>query len=64
MNGYKCFWKGKSAEVYAETSYKAQALAYDEFVKLYPRRKVSKYDITPILCERGGEQVTHDPSIL
>ena len=25
MNGYKCFYKGKSIDVYAQTSYEAQA---------------------------------------
>lgn len=51
MNGYKCFYKGKTVEVYADTSYAAQQKAAAIF-------KVKKsYEITVVLCEKKGEQV-------
>ena len=54
MNGYKAFYKGRpSIEVYAETSAQAQQIA----AKQFKARKA--YDVTVMLCEKGGEQVTH-----
>lgn len=55
MNGYKAFYKGKSIEVYANTSYEAQTKAAEQF----KARKA--YEVTVILCEKNGEQVTHTP---
>jgi len=53
MNGYKVFYKGKSIEVYANTSYEAQKKAAEVF-------KVHKaYQVTVVLCEKAGQQVTH-----
>lgn len=56
MNGYKAFYKGKSIEIHANTSYEAQQLA----AKQFKARK--SYDVTVILCEKSGEQVTHTPT--
>lgn len=56
MNGYKAFYKGKSIEVYADTSYAAQQLAAKQF------KAKKSYDVTVILCEKMGEQVTHTPT--
>lgn len=53
MNGYKAFYKGKSIEVYAETSYAAQQLAAKQF------KAKKSYDVTVVLCEKKGEQVVH-----
>jgi hypothetical protein len=59
MNGYKCFYKGKSIDVYAETTYEAQA---DAAVLL---RAAHRRDVDVHLCERdvgesgSGEQVIH-----
>lgn len=53
MNGYKAFYKGKSIEIYAETSYRAQL----EAAKIFKAKK--SYDVTVILCESEGKQVTH-----
>jgi len=53
MNGYKAFYKGKSIEVYANTSYEAQEKA----AKLFKARK--SYQVTVVLCEKAGQQVTH-----
>jgi hypothetical protein len=51
MNGYKCFYKGKTVEVYADTSYAGQQKAATIL-------KVKKsYEITVVLCEKKGEQV-------
>lgn len=56
LNGYKAFYKGKSIEVYAESSYKAQLKAAIEF------KAKKSYEITVILCEKVGEIVVHNSS--
>lgn len=53
MNGYKAFYRGRSIEVTAETSFKAQAIA----ATIFKARKA--YEVTVMLCEKNGEQVTH-----
>jgi hypothetical protein len=53
MNGYKAFYKGKSIDVYSDTSYHAQLKATEVF------KAKKSYDVTVILCEKEGEQVTH-----
>ena len=58
MNGYKAFYKGKSIEVYAETSYKAQELAAKQF------KAKKSWEVTVMLCETNvvqgvGTQVVH-----
>jgi hypothetical protein len=53
-NGYKCFYRGKTCEGYADTSYAAQQLAALIF-KVKPSKA---YEITVCLCELAGEQVT------
>ena len=53
MNGYKALYKGKWIEVYANSSYEAQKKASLIF------KAKKRYDITVILCEKQGEQVTH-----
>jgi len=58
MNGYKVFYKGKTMEVYAESSYQAQRKA----AALFKAKK--SYQVTVILCEKNGKQITHDPAIL
>jgi serine/threonine-protein kinase RIO1 len=55
LNGYKAFYKGKTAEVYAETSFKAQEAA----AKIFRAKK--SYEVTVVLCEKAGEQVVHAP---
>ena len=56
MNGYKAFFKGKSIEVYANTSYEAQQIAAKQF------KAKKSYDVTVVLCEKAGGQVTHSTS--
>jgi hypothetical protein len=56
MNGYKAFYKGKEIEVMANTSYEAQKVAALKF------KAKKSYEVTVILCEKSGEQVTHSPS--
>ena len=51
MNGYKCFYKGKTVEVYADTSYAAQQKA----AIIFKAKKA--YEVTVVLCEKSGEQV-------
>jgi hypothetical protein len=53
MNGYKCFYRGKTCEVYADTSYQAQQLAAQQF------KAKKSYEVSVFLCEKQGEQVTH-----
>ena len=53
MNGYKAFYKGKSIEVYANTSYEAQKKA----AEIFKARKT--YQVTVVICEKDGQQVTH-----
>lgn len=55
-NGYIAFYKGKEKEVYAKSSYEAQQKA----AKLFGAKK--SYDVTVVLAEKNGEQVTHSPS--
>ena len=55
MNGYKCFWRGKTCEVQADTSLKAQEAAQ----AIFGRRCKKRYEINVVLCEKQGEQVTH-----
>ena len=58
MNRYLCYWKNKSADLQAETSYQAQIKAQKYFQK-QERRKVQTYDITVVLTEKNGEIVSH-----
>ena len=44
MNGYKCFYRGKECEVYADTSYNAQQKA----AVIFKARKA--YEVTVFLC--------------
>jgi len=53
MNGYKAFYKGKTAEVYADTSYQAQQLAAQQF------KAKKSYEVTVMLCETDGKTYTH-----
>jgi hypothetical protein len=56
MNGYIAFYKGRKAEVHADTAYEAQQKA----VALFKARK--SYEVTVVLAEKNGQQVTHNPS--
>ena len=56
MNGYKAFYKGKSVEVYADTSHDAQKKA----AEIFKAKKV--YDVVVVICEKDGKQVTHATS--
>ena len=58
MNGYKAFYRGKTAEVLAKTAYEAQQKA-----AIVLKAKKS-YEVTVVLCEKEGEQVTHSTSQL
>ena len=55
MNGYKAFYKGKSIEVFAETSLQARDKAANQF------KAKKAYQVTVVLCETDGQQVTHVP---
>lgn len=53
MNGYIAFYRGKQIEVYAPTSYEAQQVAAKQL------KAKKSYEVTVMLAERDGEQVTH-----
>lgn len=53
MNGYKAFYRGKTLDVYAESSLSAR----DKAAGMFKARKA--YDVTVMLCEKDGKQVTH-----
>ena len=58
MNGYIAFYKGKRCEVYADTSYQAQQKAALNF------KAKKSYEVTVMLAEKNGEQVTHSTSAI
>lgn len=58
MNGYRCIYKGKSWECYADTALKAQQMAAEHF------KAKKQYLVSVYLCEKLSsdgrtEQVTH-----
>ena len=54
MNGYKAFYRGRSIEVHAETSYKAQIAAAMKFKARHT------HEVAVVLCERAdGSVVAH-----
>lgn len=56
--GYKAFWRGKTTEVYASSSYRAQCLAAEHW-RVRPNKR---HEITVVICERAdGSQVVHSP---
>jgi len=55
-NGYVAFYKGKKMDVYAKTSLEAR----DKAAKAFGAKKA--YDVTVMLAEKGGKQVTHSAS--
>ena len=57
MNGYVAFYKGKRVEVHAPTSYEAQQKA----AAMLKAKKA--YEVSVVLAEKDGVQVTHTPSI-
>ena len=58
MNGYIAFYKGKQLEVKANSSYEAQQKAAQMF------RARKSYEVTVILAEKNGQQVTHNGAML
>lgn len=55
MNGYIGFYSGKTVEVFADTSYKAQQLA----VSFFNPPKSKQHMVHIHLAEKDGAQVTH-----
>jgi len=53
MNTYQAFFKNKSIQVDANTSYEAQLLAAKEF------KAKKSYEVTVMLVAKNGEQYTH-----
>lgn len=55
MNAYKAFWKNKTCEVIAETSYAAQKKAAEEF------NAKKTHEVTVMLMEKDGIQIIRKP---
>ncbi|WP_018234389.1 hypothetical protein [Thioalkalivibrio thiocyanodenitrificans] len=55
MNGYKAFYRGRETEVEAGSSREAQQKAAAFF------KAKKEYEVTVVICEKDGEQVTHLP---
>ncbi len=60
MNGYVCFYARKRVEVYANSSYEAQVKAAEQLN--VPVKK--RHQITVVLAEKDGQQVTHSTGSL
>ena len=58
MNGYKAFYRGKTIEVYADTSYQAQQKAAAQF------KAKKSWEVSVYLCEKNGEQYVQSTCIL
>lgn len=58
MNGYICFYKGKKIEILAESTYEAQKKA----AVIFKAKKA--FEISIMLAEKDGKQVTHSTSSL
>lgn len=56
MNGYKAFYKNRQCDVMADTSFEAQKKAAAIF------KAKRAHEVTIMLCEKNGEQVTHVPT--
>ena len=55
MNGYKAYYKGRSIDVYANTSYEAQQKA----AELFKAKK--RHEVGVFLCERDSKEIIHTP---
>ena len=53
MNGYITYYRGKTHEVHANTSYEAQQLA----AKFFKAKK--SYEVNVMIAEKDGVQVVH-----
>ena len=53
MFGYKCFYRGKTCEVYALRAFDAQ----DAAAKIFKAK--NSYEISVFLCEKDSKQVEH-----
>ena len=51
QNGYKAYYKGKTLDIYANSSYEAQQIAAKQF------KAKKSYDVAIVLCEKNGEQI-------
>lgn len=59
MNTYQAFYKGKSIQVQAATSYQAQQKAAAEF------KAKKSYDVTVVLIALAdGKEIVHNPAEL
>lgn len=55
MNGYKAFYNGKEADIYAETLLEAKEKAVAKFKP--PKSK--RHMVSVVLCEKDGETILH-----
>ena len=59
MNGYVAYYGNERAEVHADTTLRARDKAIAIFQKSNPRQRIKPFEVSVILAEKGGEQVTH-----
>lgn len=52
-NGYICYYRCKTLEVYAATTYDAQKIAAAKF------KAKKQYEVSVYLAEKNGNTVTH-----
>jgi hypothetical protein len=64
MNGYIAYYGNDRAEVRADTTIAARDRAIAIFQKQNPRRRIKPFEVSVILTEKGGEQVTHSTASL
>ena len=53
MNGYIAFYRGRKIDVHAASPYAAQQEAARQF------KAKKSYEVTVVLAEKDGQQVTH-----
>lgn len=58
MNGYICFYRGKTIEVFAKTLLEAKNKGVEHF------RTKKPHLVTAVLAEKDGKHVIHSPTIL
>jgi hypothetical protein len=62
MNGYIAFYGNERLEIWADTSIAARSRAIPIFQKQNPRKRIKPFEVSVLLAQKGGDQVTHTPT--
>lgn len=62
MNGYIAYYGNDRTEVRANTTIAARDKAIAIFQKGNPRKRIKPFEVSVILAQKGGEDVTHTAS--